>query len=93
MCYLNRLFSFYLTQIGKTNQTEYLNYKDLIVIGSNASQSVSTTFVNSLEVLVQNEIPCVYKAKPSGVLVVSDNQNIHQLLHRLTLEQTITNLR
>ncbi len=39
------------------------------------------------------EIPCVYKVKPSGVLVASDNQNIHQLLHRLTLKQTITNLR
>jgi hypothetical protein len=24
--------------------------------------------------------------------MVSDNQNIHQLLHRLALEQTITNL-
>ncbi len=39
------------------------------------------------------EIPCVYKVKPRGVLVDSDNQNIHQLLHRLALEQTITNLR
>ncbi len=38
----------------------------------------------SLEASVQNEIPRVYKAKQSGVLVVSDNQNIHQLLHRLT---------
>jgi hypothetical protein len=25
--------------------------------------------------------------------VVSDNQNVHQLLHRLVFEQTITNLR
>ena len=66
---------------------------DSIVIVSNASQSVSITLVNSLEESVQNEIPCVYKGKPSGVLVVSDNQNIHQLLHGLTLEQTITNLR
>ncbi len=56
------------------------------------SLSLSITFVNSLKGSVQNEIPCVYKAKLSGVLVVSDNQNIHQLLHRLTLEQIITNL-
>jgi hypothetical protein len=70
-----------------------MNFLIFIVIVSNASQSVSITFVNSLKASAQNEIPCVYKAKPSEVLVVSDNQNIHQLLHRLILKQTITNLR
>ncbi len=33
----------------------------------------------------------IYKAKQSRVLVDSDNRNIHQLLHRLALKQTITN--
>jgi hypothetical protein len=36
--------------------------------------------------------PMCIQTKPSGVLVGDDNQNIHQLLHRLAFEQTITNL-
>ncbi len=46
-----------------------------------------------MSVYKQKEFPFVYKEKPSGVLVNSDNQNIHQFLHRLALKQTINNLR
>ncbi len=56
-----------------------------IVIVSNVSQSVYINHCNSLKSVFLREFPCVYKEKPSGVLVDSDNRNIHHFLHRLTL--------
>ncbi len=71
----------YPPRITKETRTVEMYIQNSIVIVSKASQSVSITFVNSLKVSVykQGEFPCVYNAKPSRVLMDSENQNIHQL--------------
>jgi hypothetical protein len=75
-----------------TDGHRYSTYIGIVIV-SNVSQSISIKHCNSLKSICLKEFPCVYKEKPSGVLLDSDNQNIHQLLHRLTLKQTDTNLR